>query len=88
MSRKLTYTHEFYEQGNGFPKIGDEVLVEGDGGWHAIKRVTAISRIHTSQGVANHVYLALEDADIDYDDLSDAEADAAWENLHHVDPIR
>lgn len=78
------YTHVFHEQGNGFPRIGDEVLVEGDCGWHKIMRIVGMSHIHTRQWQPNWIYLALEDADRDYIDLSDADADDAWEGLHHV----
>ena len=80
----MDYTHEFHEAGNGFPDVGDEVLIEGDCGWHKIKRVASISPIHTRQWQPNMVYLTLDDADRDYDDLSADSADAAWEDLHHV----
>lgn len=81
------YTHQFIEQGNGYPSVGDEVLVEGDMGWHEIKVVAEISPIHTRQYQPNYVYLTLEAADRDYDDLSDAETDKAWSDLHHVAEI-
>lgn len=81
------YTHVFYEAGNGFPNIGDEVLVEDDYGWNKIKRVASISSIHTRQWSANWVYLTLGDEDRVYDDLSDDDAETAWFDLHHVKEI-
>lgn len=83
----MNYTHIFHEAGNGFPKVGDEVLIEGNCGFHEIKKVTEISHIHTEQWQANRVYLTLEDADRDYDNLSDDDAKDAWENLPHVSAI-
>lgn len=78
------YTHIFHEAGNGFPRVGDEVIIERDMGWHEIKKVASISSIHTRQWQANWIYLTLEAADRDYDDLDDAEAEAAWNDLYHV----
>ena len=78
------YTHVCYERGNGLPSVGDEVLIADDGGWHQIMRVASTSRIQTAQWQANHVYLTLESAERDYDELSDEEQDEAFENLPHV----
>lgn len=79
------YTHIFHERGNGFPAVGEEVLVERSSGWHEIKKVAEISSIHTRQYASNYVYLALSDADRDYGELDEEEAKDAWENLHHVE---
>ena len=80
------YTHVCYERGNGLPSVGDEVLIADDGGWHQIMRVASRSRIQTAQWQANHVYLTLESAERDYDELSDEEQEEAFENLPHAYP--
>lgn len=84
------FTHVFHEQGNGFPQVGDEVLVADDSGWHSIHLVETVSRIQTGScgsGQANYIYLTLEDAERDYDNLSESAQDRAWNNLHHVSEI-
>lgn len=80
----MNYTHIFHETGNGFPTVGDEVLVEGVCGWHTIMQVVEISSVHTRQWAPNYVYLSLDAADRDYDELDDDDAREAWESLHHV----
>lgn len=81
-----TYTHVFRESGNGFPRVGEAVLVEGDCGGHSIMRVVETSPIHTRQWAANWMYLTLGPADREWDDLTEMEQDAAWEGLCHVEP--
>lgn len=85
-----TWTHQFTEQGNGFPDVGDDVLLEGDCGWHTLLRVLEIDSISTAQtgsGMGNSVLLRCERSPNDYDDMNDDAADAAWESLHHVAEI-
>ena len=74
------FTHVFHETGNGFPGVGDEVLIEGDCGWHKVHTVTAKSSIHTRQWQANWIYLTLSDDSRDYDDTD-------WDDLYHVAEI-
>lgn len=81
------FTHVFLEAGNGFPGVGDDVLIGADCGRIEIKKVASISRINTRQWKPNWIYLTLTDADRDYDELSDDEAEEAWEELHHVNEI-
>ena len=81
-----TWTHEFCEAGNGFPGVGENVIVSL-GGDIRLLTVKQISSIHTSQWQANWVYLVCEDADQDWDDMDEDEQDAAWENMHHVGPL-
>lgn len=78
------FKHEFHERGNGFPSVGDDVLIEDKNGWHALARVRHVSRIQTMQWHANYVYLALEESDRDYGDLDEVEQDQAWKDLYHV----
>lgn len=81
------YTHVIEERGNGLPSVGDEVIVHDDSGWHEIRRIESISRIITEQWRANRVYVTLEDAEREYDDLTEAEQEEAYEGLHHADPL-
>lgn len=86
----MTYTHIFRESGNGFPRDGETVIEPADDGWHKLLRVVDSSPIHTGNamaGDANFLYLRCEAADQDFDDLSEAAADAAYEDMHHVAPI-
>jgi hypothetical protein len=81
------WTHEFHEQGNGFPSDGEDVIIADDLGWHKIVRVAKTSAIHTRQWQANYLYTTIEDSDTDYESMSESEQAEAWENLHHVCPI-
>jgi len=64
---KDEWTHEFYEAGNGFPEVGDEVVCDGE-----ILVVRKVSRIHTNRpGVGNSVYLVCEETGNDIWDRSE-----------------
>jgi len=82
------YTHEFYEAGNGFPSVGDEVIVNYDeSGNYGLAKVAAVSSIQTRQWKANWIYLTLEDPATYWDDLEPAEQDRLYDSLHHVKPF-
>jgi hypothetical protein len=81
------YTHEFHEQGNGFPCVGDDVIVDCGHGDFKLQRVTGVSSIQTKQWAANWIYLTLTDADADWDDLEKEDQDRCFDSLHHVSEI-
>lgn len=81
-----TYTHIYeYDGSEGYPVGGDDVLVEGECGWHTIMTVQAVSDImRDGQYGGSYVLLACAESDTDYGVLSQAEQDAAWEDMRHV----
>lgn len=84
----MDYTHEFHEQGNGFPSIGDDVIVHHDEcGGYGLAKVASISSIHTKQWQSNWIYLTLEDSGTDWDSLDEQEQDRLYDSLHHVKPL-
>ena len=85
----ITYTHIVTETGNGLPAEGDEVLIYDDHGWHRISVVATSSPIHTgpNPGDGDYIYVTLTEADRDYDDLSDDDADDAFDALPHAAPL-
>jgi hypothetical protein len=83
------FTHEFHEQGNGFPCVGDDVIVNHDDcGHYNLARVASTSPIHTKQWNANYIYVTLEDSPTDWDELSSEKQDELYDSLHHVSAIR
>jgi hypothetical protein len=83
----MAYTHEFHEAGNGFPCVGDNVIVDCGYGDFQLKKVASVSSIQTKQWAANWIYLTLADSDTDWDDLDQAEQDRLYDSLHHVSEI-
>lgn len=82
----MSYTHEFHEAGNGFPDVGDDVILDKDGDI-ALLTVTAIGPIHTAQWQANMVYLTCEPAADDWDAYSESQQDRMYDNYYHVGAI-
>ena len=82
-----TKRYTISEAGNGWPQIGDEILIEGACGWHTLAVVVSGGNIAThGSGRANTCDVeTTEDGARDWDDLTDDEKDEAWESLAHVD---
>lgn len=83
----MEWTHHFSEAGNGFPGVGDNVIIEDESGWYEIVKVATVSRIQTEQFCANMIYLTVEESELDWGALTEAEQDEAWGSLYHVDVV-
>ena len=51
----MEWTHIMREAGNGFPRDGEDVLIEDQSGWHKIVRVARTSSIVTRQWEPNYI---------------------------------
>jgi len=81
-------TYYLTERGNGFPTVGDEVILADESGWHILLVITRRSRIETQQWQANRLRVECEASERKWDDLRDDEQDELWESLHHVERTR
>lgn len=80
-----TYTHLFTERGNGFPPDAAEVLEADDVGGGSLWIVRGSGMIQThGSGDGNTVPLICEPSDRDWDDLTEDEQDALYQDAYRV----